>query len=342
VTGNFRHANSRDATHFCGVVNSAPAPCEKLRQALEAAETAKGPRLSRLSRRAQVPADRAGVRGLSPSPPLGRGVPEAEAVHLEEEVGGGGRAAAAHAAGGGPRAALQTVAEAGAAGAEAGAADARVEAEAAADAAGARDVDAGEREVAVDVAAAGVGELAVLVGEAPCVLTLRDAAGAELGDLVAGEGERAGRGGRARGTDCAPGTEARGAAGVGGGARELLAVAEEGDVGAPAARGDGEHRVLGAGLLGGGRDARLGDALVVAVLDSPRDLADDLLHDLDELEGPVDADADGAQAPVDGLDDLGERGRKLDDEVGDGAQDRHPEVVDDPRDDLAIKERSST
>ncbi len=128
----------------------------------------------------------------------GRSVPEAEAVHLEEEVDGGGRAAA-HAAGGGPRTALQAVAEAGATGAEAGAADARVEAEAAAAAAGARNVGAGERQVAVDDAAAGVGEFTVLVGEAPGVLTLRDAAGAELGDLVAVEGELAGRGRRTRG-----------------------------------------------------------------------------------------------------------------------------------------------
>lgn len=264
--------------------------------------------------------------------PGGGAVPEAEAVDLEEEEGGRdpGVVRAVHR---GARAALQVVAEPRRAGTEPGAAGGRVEAHGGAAAAGARDVGAGELEAAAEHAAAGVGELAVLVRGALRVVALGDAAGAQLRDLVAGEREHAGGRRRTRGADDAPRLQAARAARVGGGARELLVVPEEGDVRAPAARADGERGVLGEHGVLGGRDARAVDGLRAAVLG--RHGGEDVLEDFDELLDAGDGDADVAQAVVEGLEETYPCARHVEDEVGDRAEDGDPEVVDDELGDLA-------
>jgi hypothetical protein len=86
---------------------------------------------------------------------------------------------------------MEVVSEPSTAGTEASSSRRRVEAHAVAAAAGARDVRPRELEACAERSAAGVGQLAVLVRRAKGVLALGDAAGAELGDAVAGESKNA-------------------------------------------------------------------------------------------------------------------------------------------------------
>ena len=191
---------------------------------------------------------------------------------------------------------------------------------------------AGGLQVVVDEQTAGRGLAVetVLVDEAGRGGELRDAARAERREVVAGEVAYAGVAlRRTRAADDALGVERACLAGVGTRARELLVVAEEADVGGPAARGHGERARLAAVRLALGLER----ALEVLLLAFPQKVADETEDVPDEgyvRPQSIDWKEKLLQDVDNGLPDVDDDVRELEHENHNVAHDLRPDVVVNP------------